>query len=208
MSDLLQLLADADRWLFLLINRTGQNPLFDLVMPALSDKRNAVFPGILIAAALLVRGGRRVWAWLAVAGLAVGLADGAGNLLKHAVERIRPCHVVTGVHLLAGCTQSFALPSNHAANMAAVAVVAWLGLPRWGWLMALLAVLVGYSRIYLGVHYPGDVLAGVVLGASLGCLLVLSVRALFPTTFARPVSATKIPRHDQRKKINLLISLK
>ncbi|MFA5028985.1 MAG: phosphatase PAP2 family protein [Candidatus Methylomirabilota bacterium] len=183
MPDLPTLLMAADRWLFLWINQTLQNPVCDLLMPAVSDKRYAVLPALVLAAVLAIRGGRRAWAWFAIAALAVAGADGAGNLLKHATERIRPCHVEAGVRLMGSCTLSFAMPSNHAANTAAVAMVGWLGLPRWGWLLTVLAALVGFSRVYLGVHYPGDVLVGAALGATLGGLLVLAVRRVWPQIF-------------------------
>ncbi len=185
MPDLFAWLQGADQWLLLLVNRGAQNGLFDLVMPALSEKRYAVIPAAALIALVGWRGGRRAWPWLAAAGLALALADSTGNLLKQLVMRTRPCHVVAGVHLLGGCTQSFAMPSNHAANMAALATVAWVGSPRWGWLLALLAALVGYSRIYLGVHYPADVLVGFALGAAVAWLVVRSTRALLPRFFER-----------------------
>jgi undecaprenyl-diphosphatase len=186
MGEILALLDGADRWLLLLINRTGQNGLFDAVMPLLSDKRNALLPGAALILFLGWRGGRRAWAWLAIAGIALALSDSLGGLLKHTVQRIRPCHVVDGIRLLGGCTLSFSLPSNHAVNMAALAAVAWLGLPRWRWSPAALAFLVGYSRIYLGVHYPFDVFAGFVLGAGVGWLLVVFGARVLPRLFTNP----------------------
>jgi undecaprenyl-diphosphatase len=188
MADLFALLDSADRWLLLLLNRTGQNGLFDIAMPVLSNKRCALLPAVALILLLGWRGGKRAWVWLAVAGAALALSDGIGNLLKQVVQRIRPCHVVDGVRLMGGCTQSFSFPSNHAINMAALAAVAWLGLPRWGWSVAVLAFLVGYSRIYLGVHYPTDVLAGLAFGAGAGWLLVECAAKLLPGFFG------KIPR--------------
>jgi undecaprenyl-diphosphatase len=195
MGELLTTLDGLDRWLFALINQGGQNLLFDHLMPVLSQKRYAFLPGILLAALLLLRGGRRACAWLLLAALALGLTDGGANLLKHAVERIRPCRVLAAVHLLGGCTTSFSMPSNHAANMSALAMVAWFGLPRWGWLVALLAALVGYSRVYLGVHYPFDVLVGAALGGAVaGCLVVVARRTL-PRLFL-PAPSSAEPRRS------------
>ncbi len=196
MPDLLAWLHGADQWLFLVINRGAQNDLFDAVMPAISEKRYALVPAAALIAFIGWRGGRRAWPWLAVAGLALALTDSTANLLKHLVMRIRPCHVVAGVHLLGGCTQSFAMPSNHAANMAALATVAWVGAPRWGWLLAILAALVGYSRIYLGVHYPADVLVGFLQGAASALLVLLLARVLLPRYFhSPPESSAKATAH-------------
>ncbi len=157
-----------DDGIFHLINRTLENPLFDRLMPILSDKWVAFALAAVLLGFVVVRGSRRAWLLVGVAIASVALSDSSANLIKHLAERARPCHVLPHVHLLAGCTRSFSLPSNHATNMFALTAMAWLTLPRWRWLLAALAVAVGYSRIYLGVHYPSDVLAGAVWGASVG----------------------------------------
>jgi hypothetical protein len=87
-------LAALDTWVFLLINRSLQNPLFDLVMPVLSAKRYFVLPAAVAILMLLVWGGRRMWVVLAVGVVALALADLGTNLIKAALERTRPCHVI------------------------------------------------------------------------------------------------------------------
>lgn len=92
------------------------------------------------------------------------LSDWSGALLKHWFIADRPCHALEGVRLLVASCGRNSFPSNHAINMAAVAT--WLG---WHYRvliapMAVLAMLVGISRIYVGVHYPGDVLSGWIWG--------------------------------------------
>jgi len=187
-------LSALDTWTFLLINRSLQNPLFDLVMPILSTKRYFLLPAAVAILMLLVWGGRRMWVVLAVAVAAVALSDLGTNLIKAALHRARPCHVIPEVHLLAGCTGSFSLPSNHASNMFATAMVGWLGFRRWRGALLLLAIGVAYSRVYLGVHYPADVLAGAVWGGALGWgCTVLAVR-LWPGYFeTRTTPPRKVP---------------
>jgi undecaprenyl-diphosphatase len=185
MPDPLALLATLDREFLLAVNRTLANPLFDLLMPMLSNK----WLGILLAGAatplLLARGGRRTWGLILAMVAAVALADLGGNLLKQLFQRLRPCHAVADLRVLAGCTRSFSLPSNHAANMAAVAVVVWLGGRRRNWSLVVGLLLGGvmYSRLYLGVHYPSDVLVGALWGAGVGGALAGWGRAAWPGGF-------------------------
>ena len=180
MVDLLSGLRTLDAWGFLLINRTLQNPLFDLLMPILSTKRYALLPAAVGILLLMVWGGRRMWVLLAVAVAAVALSDLGTNLIKAGFQRIRPCHVIPDVHVLVGCTRSFSLPSNHASNMFAVATVGWLGFRRWRWALLVLAAGVAYSRVYVGVHYQADVLAGALWGAGVGWLAFSCVARAWP----------------------------
>lgn len=161
-------LQAADAWIFHLINRSLQNRPFDLLMPVLSTKEYLIAPALALILCLALRGGRREWLLLLVGVAAVALGDQGANLLKAIFHRVRPCHVLPDVHLLSGCGGSFSLPSNHASNMFALAAVGWLTLRRWRWALPLLAAAVAYSRIYLGVHYPLDVVAGALWGSVAG----------------------------------------
>lgn len=172
-----------DTWTFHLINWSLQNPLFDLLMPILSTKRYFLLPAAVVILMLLVWGGRRMWVVLAVALVAVALSDLGTDLIKAALHRTRPCHVIPDVHLLAGCTRSFSLPSNHASNMFALATAGWLGFRRWRWVLLLLAVGVAYSRVYLGVHYPADVLAGALWGGAISWACSVLAAHLWPGCF-------------------------
>ncbi len=194
MGDVIGVLYGLDRTLFLLVNRTLQNPVFDQLMPALSNKWFGFLLVGMVVPGLCLRYGRRVWPVLAVAVLAVALSDLGAGLLKHAVQRVRPCHVIPDVHLLAGCTRSFAMPSNHASNMFALAGVVGSLLPAWRWALLPVAGSVAYSRVYLGVHYPSDVFVGAVWGAALGYGLVLLARRILPVGWRMaPAPARKPP---------------
>ena len=167
MGSVVAALQQADRAAFLLLN-TWTNPLFDRLMPLLSRKEYAIPLAVALLIGVIAKGSRRAWLLVATAVGVLVLADQGANLVKAIVQRARPCQLLPGVHLLAGCTRSFAFPSNHATNMFAMAGVGWFG-PRWlRWTLLLLAAAVAYSRVYLGVHYPGDVLGGAVLGGAVG----------------------------------------
>jgi undecaprenyl-diphosphatase len=186
-------LASLDRAIFLVVNRTFQNPLFDLLMPALSDKWLGLALAAVVAPWLLVRYRLRAWPVLLAATLAIALSDLGAGLMKHAVQRVRPCHVVAQVHLLAGCTRSFAMPSNHAINMFALVGVFMGLLPGWRWPVLLLATGVAYSRIYLGVHYPSDVVVGAGLGMALGWGLALVAKRVLPAAWMAVEASARTP---------------
>lgn len=119
--------------------------------------------------------------WLAA--LATGISDVlAFRLLKPFFGRIRPCYQFPELVRLvqASCGSEFGFPSNHAANGMAMATIGICLLkPRYSIVVAALAVLVGFSRIYLGVHFPGDVLFGFFVGASVAlAILVIERRVL------------------------------
>lgn len=106
--------------------------------------------------------------------------------LKDLIARPRPCHVDETVALLVAMPASFSCPSTHSAWSFAAAVVIFCRDRRWGTAALLAAALIGFSRMYLFVHYPTDVLFGAVLGAALGLLAVKLVDAA-----SRKLSARK-----------------
>jgi undecaprenyl-diphosphatase len=109
---------------------------------------------------------------LIVAGLALGLTDIISfEIVKPWVARDRPCWMLDHVHTIANhCGGSYGFTSNHAANGAALLVILFLSsaFTKTIKYTALFSVImVGYSRVYLGVHFPGDILGGYFLG---GCI--------------------------------------
>ncbi|HEX4121695.1 MAG TPA: glycosyltransferase family 39 protein [Verrucomicrobiae bacterium] len=160
-------LQSLDVSLFRFINSSLSNPFFDKLMPFVSD--SPWFACILIAISiwLMCGGGARgrICVLMLVAALCIGnwlIVD----TLKHAVGRVRPFHVLDGVHLRIGMGDSFSMPSSHSANWFSAALILFVYFRRSIWAMLPLAVLVAFSRIYNGVHYPSDTLAGAALGVS------------------------------------------
>jgi undecaprenyl-diphosphatase len=162
-----------DQQLFLFINSLN-SPFFDQVMHAISGKLIWVPLYLAILIFLAVRYKRKFLVILIFIILAATLADQSSVLVKNIVLRLRPCHQpsLEGiVHLVNGeCGGLYGFVSSHATNSFDVALLSLLFIrKRWYTISILLwASIIGYSRIYLGVHFPGDVICGSMLGAFIG----------------------------------------
>ncbi len=105
-------------------------------------------------------------------GVAILLSDqSSSHLFKGWVERVRPCNALEGVLTPVGKSSAYSFPSSHAANMGASMFLLSVYYRRWTWAFVSIALLVGLSRIYLGLHYPSDVLGGYALGLLIGFLV-------------------------------------
>ncbi len=155
-------------------------------MIAISDRLFWI-PFYLVLIAYLIYRHRQqsILMFLAVA-LSLIAADGiSSRFIKPYFARLRPCHDATlseTINIVAGCGGKFGFLSSHAANTFAIAMLFALMLPdryRFFKIFAFIwAVAISYSRVYLGVHFPGDVLGGAVLGILLGIIFGLLFRKL------------------------------
>ncbi len=190
------------RW----INEGWSRPLLDGFFSFLTDIRHF---WILIACLLIYwiwKGGDK-GRWLVFSlVLAVLLSDQtASHLIKGLVERVRPCNALDGVLTPAGKSGAFSFPSSHAANMGSAMFLLSMAFRPWTWLFVLIALLVGLSRIYLGLHYQLRMFLG---GYLLGLLIGFGVwygmeklRELFQNK-AKPAPAVTLkgPQKRARKK--------
>ena len=188
-----------DTQLLLLINHGTENMLFDILMPALSYQGYLLVLPFLIY--VFVRGRTQVNAqgkaylqaalWtIALSCCAVYLAEWAEDVLKIAVARERPCTAIEGIRLITACPRSYSMPSGHAISSFAFAIPLFY-LTRefianaWRTYPLVLASLIAFSRMYLGVHYPTDVLAGALLGALIGLVLSILYKLMATEEFVK-----------------------
>lgn len=206
-----------DQEAFYLINHAWAHPLLDRVM-AVASSWDFWWPFLLGGGlAILAFGGFRARTMLVAAGLAVGITDGVVvDTLKHVVGRPRPHEELVGVRTLdlgrakprflalgkplkekyskpgIPPARGNSFPSGHASNNFAMATVVAVFYRRWGWLAYFPASLVAYSRIYVGSHWPADVVVSCFIGAGIAFLVVAGLEAVwrkrgakwFPAWFA------------------------
>lgn len=183
----MELGGEIDAGIFRWINQIMVHPALDDLMVFLTTFRFSSHIFLLAALFIIIRKQRGAFVVLLFTLLAVGLADyTASGILKPLFQRIRPCFALQGCRLLIDQSHSYSFASSHAANSAAVASMIWIFFRRgepverlFSAVMVLYAFLIGYSRIYVGVHYPGDVLAGMMIGCASAGLVYLALSWLF-----------------------------
>ena len=168
------MLEHFDQQIFLFLNSLN-SPFWDKVMFVISGKViwAPLYLGILIYIGINYK--KKFFLILPFIILAVALADQVSvQLFKNLFQRLRPCHEPSlegMVHLVNGdCGGLYGFVSSHASNSFNVALISLMLIKkRWYTVSIILwAAIIGYSRIYLGVHYPGDVVCGSLLGALIG----------------------------------------
>jgi len=195
---LMDALTSLDLALFFLING-WHAPWADLLMVGLSAKLTWVPAYLALLIALYRRlGWRRLVIGLLCVGALIGVTDRvSAGLLKPQVQRLRPCHaeLLREVRLPEHhCGGKYGFVSSHAANFFGLATLMSLifGAGWWRWVFFGSAAMVAYSRVYLGVHYPSDVLGGALLGLLAGWLIY----RLFAWAIRRFISPSASPRQE------------
>jgi len=167
------MLEQLDQQLFLFLNSVN-SPFWDKVMLFLSMKVvwAPLYLVILIYLGKKYKKKFRIIILFVI--LAVALTDQTALIIKYSFDRLRPCHEpsLQGlVHLVKGeCGGKFGFVSSHAANSFNVALLSLMFIKKRWYSVSIIfwAAAVGYSRIYLGAHYPGDVLCGAIVGSLIG----------------------------------------
>ena len=147
-------------------------------MVYITMKHNFYHLGIACAVAILVVYKRNGLAFLLTVAATVALNDASSHyILKEGIARPRPCHVLPDLEMIIRCSNSFSFPSNHASNTFAAATLMSLCFRNTTLLAFALALLVCYSRVYLKVHYPSDILGGAIYGSLIGYLCYRQIYA-------------------------------
>jgi undecaprenyl-diphosphatase len=187
----LENLKKLDHELFIFLNGL-HHPFWDKIMITASDKYFWFPFYALLLAFLVYQFRKKSYLLLPAIALTIGAANSiSSEIFKPWIARLRPCHdasLAQVINLVDGCGGSYGFMSSHAANSFGIAVLMMVTLERkYNWLKLLMltwAAVVSYSRIYLGAHFPGDVVAGALLG---------SISALFFGWLFRKLAARWFP---------------
>ncbi len=168
-------LYSIDIAVFYFFNHTISTGFLDKFFSIITDVNKWYIAYFILAGIAFFKGGKQ--GKIAVIGLIVMIivTDQTGyRILKELFMRVRPCHALTDAITPVGCAGGYSFPSNHALNNFAAAIFLMRIFPKYRWIFLIVASLVSISRIYLGVHYPSDVIGGALIGATFGYLFSIA----------------------------------
>lgn len=177
-SDLLSTLNAWDTWLFLKINTQWISGVGDVVFPIIRNSKTTI-PLYVFLLFFVFRNfsWKSVLIWLLAVIFTIGLSDQfSSTFLKNFFDRVRPCNEPSLAgqmrFLLSYRPRSGSFTSSHAVNNFALATFFFTTLKtyfsKWSYLFFVWAALICYAQVYVGVHYPGDVLGGALVGWLIG----------------------------------------
>lgn len=168
-----------DTYLFLKINTVWSHPFPDAVYPWLREANAWVPLYLFLLLFVILNFKKKAIPWILFVVITLTLTDQlSSSLVKNWITRPRPCRdplLMNQVRLLLDhCSGGYSFTSSHATNHFGFAMFVFITLKpvfkKWGWLFFLWAAIISYGQIYVGVHYPLDVLCGALLGCAIGCL--------------------------------------
>ena len=175
-------ILEFDIWLFLKINTVLTHPIPDTIFPLWRDSQLWVPLYLFLIVFAWMNFGKQAWTWILFAIINVTLTDQASSsLIKKWVERIRPCNEEALVGkmrlLLEHCSGGFSFTSSHATNHFGFAMFVFLTtrhfMGKWSRWLFVWAATISYGQVYVGVHYPVDILMGALLGMGIGTLTAI-----------------------------------
>jgi undecaprenyl-diphosphatase len=167
-------LYSIDLAIFYFINHSLSTGFLDKFFSTITDVNKWYIAYIILAGIAFFKGGIRGKILVVGLILLIIVTDQTGfRILKELFERIRPCRALSDAITPLGCAGGYSFPSNHALNNFAAASFISRLFPNYKWIVFIVAALIAISRVYLGIHYPSDILGGALIGAAFGYLFSL-----------------------------------
>ena len=161
--------ANIDTAVFYAVNHGLENKFFDVIMPIITDIGYWKTPLLAAWLCLMIFGGKKGRITGIVLIVSIILIDLFNSYpLKFLFARIRPCNALLDVRTLVPTSTTYSFPSSHASNIFGLATILSSKYKSFRFYFFSVALVVGISRIYVGVHYPFDVLAGAAVGILCG----------------------------------------
>jgi len=183
MSESLQAI---DTHIFYFLNTSATHPALDVVMPFLTDLNKQLFVKIFLVffyALVFWRGSNHLKIAMLLLIPAIFFSDQLSNIVKHYFERPRPCKIFADIHLLVPCGGGYSMPSSHAVNNFAGAVILSFFYSKYKKYFFVFAGIIAYSRVYVGVHYVSDLLIGAMIGIMCGNIILAAWNKYFKPKF-------------------------
>ncbi len=171
-----EMLQQIDQSIFFFLNHTLANGVTDFLMPLITnDKGLRVIYGL--AMILLLWKGNKTMRWMVLGSIFVMVLSDqiSAGFLKNLIGRLRPCHTldVETINLLVGCGGGKSMPSAHAANAFGQAVFFSYFYKNARIYLFVYASLIALSRVFVGVHYLSDIIAGALVGAFAATIMIM-----------------------------------
>lgn len=177
---MLEFFYNVDISILFFFNKTLSNPVFDKFFVTITDVKSWLLVYIIFWFLMFFKGDKKSKLVAVMIILLIIVSDQiSSNLIKSLVSRIRPCHIHQDLNLLLSCKNSFSFPSSHAVNNFAAATYLSFFFNKYKNLFITTAILVSISRVYLGLHYPSDIIAGAMLGALIGYLFYIVTSKIY-----------------------------
>lgn len=164
-----EILYSIDLTIFYFFNHSLSSPFLDKFFSHLTSVNNWFIAYVILLSIVWKYGGKRGKIAVIITLIMITITDQTGyRLLKEYFARPRPCTILSDAITPLGCAGTYSFPSNHALNNFAVATFFSFLFPQFRLVLFITASLIAISRVYLGVHYPSDILGGAILGIIFG----------------------------------------
>ena len=177
---LIECFKTLDFKLLIILNQKISNSLFDLIMPIITNEDYWGIPILCLIIYFLFFGQKKGKIVLCLLIISLGINDYiCASIIKPTIARLRPSHeFLEYINLLVPKGGKWSMPSNHASNMFVLATIISNFYSKTKAGIFLIAILVSFSRVYVGVHYPLDVIVGASIGTTIATIIISSWSSL------------------------------